>query len=168
MIEPGEVFEAVRRGYNEFEAASNSEILDYFSSIDAGAAAGHASHIKGILFEQEYVDLMEAQAIEAQVFEATNHPITDVAILDGDNIVQEIQLKATDSSSYIGAAVEENPDVGIVATSEAAASFDGDMVVDSGIEDAALEQAISETLLDEAFNPVSPVSVIGWMFGLPF
>ncbi|ERP89027.1 hypothetical protein Q666_15230 [Marinobacter sp. ES-1] len=168
MIDSTEVFQAVRRGYSELETASNTEIIDYFSSIDGDSVAGHVSHVKGILFEQEYVELLSAQGVEAQVFEATNHPVTDVAIMDGDNIVQEIQLKATDSSSYISAAIEENPDVGIVATSEVAASFDGDMVIDSGIEDAALEQAVSETVLDEAVNPLSPLSVIGWMFGLPF
>ncbi|MFC3294127.1 hypothetical protein [Modicisalibacter luteus] len=168
MIETSEVFEAIRRGYNEFEAASNTEILDYFSAIDGESVAGHASHIKGILFEQEYVDLLAARGVEAQVFEATNHPVTDIAIMDGDNIVQEIQLKATDSSSYISATIEENLDVAIVATSEVAAGFDDDTVTDSGIDDAALEQAVSEAVLDEAVNPMSPLSVIGWMFGLPF
>jgi len=41
-------------------------------------------------------------------------------------------------------------------------------VIDSGIEDAALEQAVSETVLEEAVIPVRPLQVIGWMFGLPF
>jgi len=168
MIDSSEVFEAVRRGYNELEVASNTEILDYFSTIDDGSVAGHVSHIKGILFEQEYVDLLATQGVEAQVFEATNHPVSDIAIMEGDTIVQEIQLKATDSSSYISATIEENPDVAIVATSEVAGGFDGDMVTNSGIEDAALEQAVTDTVLDEAVNPVSPFSVLGWMFGLPF
>ncbi|WP_417522114.1 hypothetical protein [Marinobacter sp.] len=168
MIEPFEVFDAVRRGYNELETASNPEILDYFTAIDGESVAGHVSHIKGILFEQEYVDLLTTQGIEAQVFEVTNHPVSDIAIMEGDTIVQEIQLKATDCSSYVSATIEENPDIAIVATSEVAGGFDGDMVTNSGIEDAALEQAVTDTVLDEAVNPVSPFSVIGWMFGLPF
>lgn len=168
MIEPAEVFEAVRRGYNELETASNPEILDYFSAIGDDSVAGHVSHIKGILFEQEYVDVLAAQGVKAQVFEATNHPVTDMVILEGETVVQELQLKATDSSSYITATIEENPDVTIVATSEVARGFDGDTVIDSGIEDAALEQAVTDGILGEAVNPVSPFSVIGWVFGLPF
>jgi len=168
VINPPEVFEAVQRGYNELEFASNAEIIDYFSSIDDEAVAGHVSHVKGILFEQEYLDLLEVQGIEAQVFEATNHPATDIAIMDGDEVVHELQLKATDSSSYISATIEEHPDIEVVATTEVATGFDADLVTDSGIEDAALEQAVTDTLLDEAVNPVSPISVIGWLFGLPF
>jgi DNA-binding NarL/FixJ family response regulator len=102
------------------------------------------------------------------VFEATNHPITDIAIMDGDEVVHELQLKATDSSSYISATIEEHPDIEVVATTEVASGFDADLVTDSGIADAALEQAVTDTLLDEAVNPVSPISVIGWLFGLPF
>ncbi|MDP5290865.1 hypothetical protein Q9290_00940 [Oceanimonas sp. CHS3-5] len=168
MITESEVFEAVRRGYNEFEAVSNTEIIDYFSSIDDESIAGHISHIKGILFEQEYVELLEAQGIEAGIFEATNHPVTDIAILEDSEIVNELQLKATDSISYINATVEEYPDVDLVVTSEVAADLDSSMVTDSGIEDAALEQAVSDTLLDEMVNPMSPMSVVGWLFGLPF
>ena len=168
MIAPSEVFEAVQRGYNELETASNGEIIDYFSSIDDEAVAGHVSHIKGILFEQEYLDLLEVQGIEAQVFEATNHPVTDIAIMDGDEVVHELQLKATDSSSYINATLEEHPDIEIVATTEVASGFDADLVTDSGIEDAALEQAVTDTMFDEVVNPISPISVIGWLIGLPF
>jgi hypothetical protein len=168
MITDSEVFDAVRRGYTEFEVASNAEIIDYFSTIEQGSAAGHASHIKGILFEQEYVDLLAVQGVESQLFEATNHPITDIAVFDGGDIANELQLKATDSISYVSAAVQENPDVGFVVTSEVATGVDSDMVMDSGIEDAVLEQAVSDTLLDGAINPFSPFSGVGLLFGLPF
>ena len=88
--------------------------------------------------------------------------------MDGDEIVHELQLKATDSSSYINATLEEHPDIEIVATTEVASGFDADLVTDSGIEDAALEQAVTDTLFDEVVNPISPISVIGWLVGLPF
>lgn len=167
MITELEVFDAVRRGYLEFETASNTEILDYFSTIDAESAAGHASHIKGILFEQEYVDLLATQGVEAQVFEATNHPVTDITIFEDGDVVVELQLKATDSASYINSSIAEYPEMDFVVTSEVASSFDSDMVMDSGIENAALEQAVGDTLMDEAVNPLSPFSVLGWLVGLP-
>ena len=65
--------------------------------------------------------------------------------------------------SYVTAAMEENPDIGFVVTSEIAAGMGNDLVVDSGIENAVLDQAVGETLY-----PVSPLSMIGWAFGLPF
>ncbi|WP_339782718.1 hypothetical protein [uncultured Marinobacter sp.] len=167
MITELEVFDAVRRGYLEFETASNTEILDYFSTIEAESAAGHTSHIKGILFEQEYVDLLATQGVEAQIFEATNHPVTDIAIFEDGDVAVELQLKATDSVSYINSSIDEYPEVGFVVTSEIAGSFDSDMVMDSGIENAALEQAVGETLMDEVVNPLSPFSVLGWLVGLP-
>src|SRR5690554_5357902 len=101
MLEQSLVFDSVRRGYLEFATASNGEIIDYFSAIDPESAAGHASHIKGILFEQAYVDALATQGIEAQIFEATNHPITDLAILQDGEVINELQLKATDSVSYV-------------------------------------------------------------------
>jgi hypothetical protein len=106
--------------------------------------------------------------VEAQIFDATNHPVTDISIWEEGGVVVEMQLKATESVSYVNAAIEENPEVGFVVTSEVAGGFDSEMVIDSGIENAALEQAIGETLLDDVVNPVSPLSMIGWLIGLPF
>ena len=65
-------------------------------------------------------------------------------------------------------AIAEYPDLAIVTTSEVAAAFDPGIVTDSGITDASLEQAVGETLFDDVVNPVSPLSIIGWFFGLPF
>lgn len=165
MLEESLVFDSVRRGYLEFAEASNEEIIDYFSAIEPESAAGHASHIKGILFEQAYVDVLATQGIEAQIFEATNHPITDLAILQDGEVINELQLKATDSAGYVNAAIEDYPDVDFVVTSEVVLQLDSELVIDSGIENAVLDQAVSETLFSEA---ASPFSVIGWLFGLPF
>lgn len=168
MISSSTVFDAVRRGYNDLEHSSNGEIVNYFSDIEPNELTGHISNIKGIVFEQEYVDQLAAQGIEAQVFEATNHPVVDIAIFEDGEVVNELQLKATDSVSYINATLEEHPDVAIVATSEVASGMDSEMVIDSGIENSLLEEAVAETILDEVVNPFSPISVIGWLFGLPF
>ena len=168
MIEEQQVFSAVRRGYNELEFADNNAIQDYFSNIDADSAAGHVSNIKGILFEMEYVDTLAAKGIEAEIFEATNHPVSDIMIMEGLEVVDEIQLKATSSVAYISDTLEAHPDVPIVVTAEVAANFNTDMIIDSGIENAVLEDAVTSTLIDDAVNPVNPLSILGWLFGLPF
>ena len=166
MISNSAVFEAVQRGYNELEDRSHDEILDYFSSIEVDSISGHISNIKGVLFELEYVDQLALQGIESQLFEATNHPITDIAILNDGDIVTELQLKATDSVGYINATINEHPDITIVATSEVANSMKGNLIINSGIENSALEEAVSNTLFEETINPISPLSILGWCFGL--
>ncbi|PVZ65655.1 hypothetical protein [Pelagibaculum spongiae] len=183
MVNSDEVFSAVRRGYNDLEFSSNSDIVDYFDSIEEKSIGGHISNIKGILFEQEYVDQLATQGIEAQIFEATNHPVTDISIFDGDEVISEMQLKATDSASYINATLNDHPDVEIVTTTEVAQGLDSEMVIDSGISndelndsvanalfgtddalsssgDSIVEEIGAEALLGESLIPISPASLL--------
>jgi hypothetical protein len=82
MIEQNEVFEAVRRGYSGLEFASNDEILTHFSLSSPAELQGHVSNIKGILFEQEVQDKLSEEGIDSMLFEATNHPDSDLQILE--------------------------------------------------------------------------------------
>lgn len=168
MINPDLVFDSVRRGYNALEQASNDEILSYFEDINPDAMIGHVNNIKGILFEQVYVNQLAEQGIQAEVFELTNHPGADITIFEDGEVINELQMKATDSMSYISTTIEENPDIAIVATNEVASAFGSAMVIDSEIENAVLESSVLETLTDDAVNPVSPLSILGWLIGLPF
>ena len=170
MIEPNEVFDSIRRGYTDLNNSTNEEIFDYFQPVDEESMQGHVSNIKGILFEHEYVQSLEEMGIHASIFEATNHPVTDISIFDNNGeIVNELQLKATDSVGYINETLVENPDVTVVATSEVASSMNNDMVIDSGIENAVLEESVVEVLSP---IPVTKVGFafagIGLLFGLPF
>ena len=164
MIEEQEVFEAVRRGYGDLSDATDGEVVDYFTEIDDESWTGHMSNIKGVLFEQEYIDKLGDEGVEAALFEHTNHPDTDLQIFEDGSVVEELQLKATDSVSYINSTLAENPDIAIVATTEVASSFETDMVIDSGISDAVLEEAIIDSIV-----PVTPFGFgLGLLFGLPF
>lgn len=163
-----DVFEAVRRGYNSLETASNDEIIDYFASVEPASTVGHMSNIKGILFEQEYVEALAVQGIEAAIFDATNHPVTDIMVFGGLDGVSEIQLKATDSLSYVTAAMAEDSEVLFAVTSEIAAALGTDMVIDAGIENAALELAVGETLFGETVNPIGAFSLLRFLIGIPF
>lgn len=193
-MNPIDVFEAVRRGYNELETASPSEINDYFNNVDEDALMGHISNIKGIVFEQQIEAALTEQGLDAQMFEATNHPISDIAILENGNLIGEVQLKATDSADYISLTLADNPDVPIIATTEVAQHFDNSMVIDSGIansqltqdvenvvlggeietvSDSVVNESLSETVSDaigESISPVpiSPIGVILALLGLGF
>ena len=198
MISTAVVFDSVRRGYNEFETASNGEIIDYFESIEPDAMIGHVSNIKGILFEQEVAAALNEQGIDALIFEATNHPISDIALMTDGDIAAEIQLKATDSVSYINETLAQYPDIPIIATSEVAARIDSTMVIDSGFENSSLDFIVTDTLSSDVTDalsqelaadiasdavsegladvigesllpiPISPIGLIGALFGLPF
>ncbi len=193
MIAQSSVFDAVRRGYNELELASNDEILDYFADVNPDAMSGHISNIKGIVFEQEVVTVLNEQGMDAMLFEAANHPVSDIALMCDGDIATEMQLKATDSVAYINETLAENPDIPIIVTSEVADSFDSTMVIDSGIDNVALGDTVSEVLIGEIVShvgesvasdvaseglaeliadvavPVSPIGFgIGLLFGLPF
>ena len=168
MINSDSVFEAVRRGYNELSEASSCEIENYFAEVNPEAMVGHISNIKGILFEQQYVEGLEAAGVHAEVFEATNHPAVDIAVFENGEVVSELQLKATENVAYINTTLEEYPDIPIVVTTEVASHFENELIIDSGIEEALLESVVTETLVDEVVNPFSPLSVISWMFGMPF
>ncbi len=167
-IVDSDVFEAVRRGYGSLEAASNDDIIDYFASVDPGSTIGHMNHIKGILFEQEYVEALAIQGIDAAMFEATNHPVTDIMVFGGLDGISEIQLKATDSVSYVVAAMAEDPEIVYAVTSEIASELGAGMVIDAGIENSALELAVGEALFSEYFNPFSAFSLLRFLIGIPF
>lgn len=69
MIEHTEVFEAVRRGFNNLSGATDSQITDYFDDVGTESWSGHFNNIKGVLFEQEYIDKLSDEGIEASLFE---------------------------------------------------------------------------------------------------
>lgn len=166
MLNPDLVFDSVRRGYNALEQSSNEDIIRYFDELDADAVLGHVNNIKGILFEQVYVEQLAEQGIQAGVYDLTNHPGSDVFVLEDGGIAYELQMKATDSVSYINSALLENPDVAIVATSEVASVAASDMVINSGIENTVLEETVAEALFEEVVSPVGLGSIIGLFFGL--
>ena len=148
MIESEEVFAAVRRGYTEFADATPDEIRSYFSDLEQTELVGHISNIKGILFEQEVVDALNDQGYSAAVFEATNHPATDIKLMDDEEVIAELQLKATDSAAYISNTLEEHPDIPIITTHEVAQKFDDvSMVYDSGLDNSVLTDAVQSTLV---------------------
>ena len=149
------VFDAVRRGYNELEIASNQEIIAYFDNVSPNEMVGHISNIKGITFEQEVASLLAEQGVSAELFEATNHPMVDIALWSDSDIAFEAQLKATDSVGYINATLEEYPDIPIIATSEVAIAIDSEMVIDSGINHQELTELVEATLSGASLSAVT-------------
>ncbi|GMQ48473.1 hypothetical protein [Vibrio sp. 10N] len=192
MLSKESIFDSVHRGYRELEFASNDEIEDYFADVNPDVMSGHISNIKGMVFEQEVATALNEQDMNAVLFEATNHPVSDIALMSDGDIAAEVQLKATDSVAYINETLANNPDIPVIVTSEVADSFDSTMVIDSGIDNAVLGEAVAEALSDDVVTdiaesvasdtvseglaeavadvalPISPIGIVGALFGLPF
>lgn len=159
------------------------KICNYFDGLPSEAYLGNVNNIKGILFEEKVAESLREGGLDAQLFEETNHPVTDILVTDDGDLIGEFQLKATDSVSYIASTLEENPDVAIIATHEVASHFENDdSIIDSGIDNADLTDAVnsaldgavgdlasgsvSDGLVDAVLDTAVPISSIGIIAGL--
>lgn len=109
----------------------------------------------------------------ATIAEKMNQPGWDIVIEDPDgNVSDYLQLKATESLSYITEALSKYPDIKILTTDEVANALSNDnlMIIDSDISDHELTDAVSTTIdnadpgvVDKflhSFHPLTPLSII--------
>jgi hypothetical protein len=154
------VIEAIRRSSAEYAEMSLPEIGQRLNDMDNDQLRGFASNIKGIYHELQYVEAenTDGDNVEARVFEETNHAGADVVLSENGIDIDEIQMKASDSSAIIREHQEKYPDIEVAATTEIADPEHG--VADSGFSNAQLEADVSETInkLDQiADNTPSPL-----------
>jgi len=141
--------EAIRRGYEAIGSnASPEEISLFFQSIPEEQILGHVSHIVGITHEVLVVDAINTagNGDVASLFESTNHPVADILIIDSDGVAKEVQLKATDSISYINEHLNKNPGIDVIATEEVAGAMNNEHVTSSGFENEELRQVVEQSL----------------------
>lgn len=140
------VVEALRRSNNSLSDASLPELGEYLSTMNSEQLKGLGNNIKGIFHELKYVENFNAENddLYAELFGDTNHAGSDVVIRDSKTheIVEELQLKATDSSSYVAEHISRYPDIDVAATCEVADKIGG--IRSTGISNAEITQSISE------------------------
>jgi len=122
LYEAHGLYDALRKVNSNFSGLSDTEIWWETLWMSPESLTGLASLAKGAYFEQ-----LVANETGGQLFEHFNHKDTDI-IIDG----VEIQLKATDSVSYVNS-VDGN--ITVMATSEVA---DKTGAIDSGISNSDL------------------------------
>lgn len=83
------IFEAARTANGNFANMSDSQIVDYCSSLDSDQLTGMVSLVHGRHFEN-----MVSEATGGVLFDAKNHPDTDM-ILDGT----EYSIKSNDATA---------------------------------------------------------------------
>jgi hypothetical protein len=117
------VMAALRRSNSMLENAPLPEVQNYLRNLDEDQIPGLVSNVKGILHEMEFarVENEDGDSIYASFFDATNHPDTDVQLLDrATGETWEVQLKATDDASYVTDWIERHPGGEIFVTDELA------------------------------------------------
>lgn len=129
--------------------------ISELEGLDSESLQGILSNWKGKLFEVQVRDQLNNGDIVGEVVldqgqtavlaESVNQPGWDLKILNADGTVDEfLQLKATESMSYINEALEKYPDIDILATSEIA-SISEDLQ-NSGISLDELNEPLLEVL----------------------
>lgn len=155
-VEEQLVIEAIRRSNNKLADASLEELGEHINGMNEKALMGFGNNVKGIYHELLYVhaENNNGDDITAELYEATNHPGVDVKILRNGEVIDEIQLKATERTEMVDRHFDRYPDIQVVATEEAASKMSN--VDSSGFTDAELEAQVDTSFEKlEANNTVS-------------
>lgn len=147
---PPEVDQAFALAYPGL-VASGMGFLDAVQGKSSGELLGLVNGVKGKLFEMDLVAHLNAgglpAGLTASLAPSATQPGYDLLVKDTNGaVVDLLQAKATDSVSYVQAALERYPDIDVMTTTEVHARLlalgMGDRVADSGISEAALQQKI--------------------------
>jgi hypothetical protein len=136
------------------------DFVDFVRDHNGGASLlGIINGIKGKVFELEYLDYLNhghlpAGAV-AELATSPNQEGWDIAIRDSTgHVIEHLQLKATESMSYIADAIANHPEIDVVATHEVFEHMDDPEIlshlVDSGISNAQLEDVAADSVHDVA------------------
>ncbi len=121
------VLQALRRTNSNLENKTIEEISDYLQDLDENQLLGLNNNVKGILHEIQFVEIEnnDGDSITATMFVDTNHQNTDIILTDNNTgEITEIQLKATDNSSYVQDWIDKHQDGEILITEELAEKMD--------------------------------------------
>ena len=150
------VLKALRRSSTSLKDASEAELSDYLDRYDAEELKGIANNTKGIYHEELWVHQYNEthEGTYAEMFGATNHPGADIQIksCETHEVVDEVQLKATDSVAYVNEHVERYPDIEVVVTNETANRMDD--IHSSGIDNAEITEKVNHDLEAVADNTI--------------
>lgn len=117
------VLHAIKRANSDFSNHSTSEIGEKLSEFDENQLLGFSNNVKGIMHELQFIEIEneDGDNITASIFPDTNHKGFDIMLTDEDTgEIVEVQLKATDSTSYINDWFDEYPEGEIFVTEEIA------------------------------------------------
>jgi len=155
-IAEADIDPAVIRAFHQ-QYPHAGEFIDFIwqHSGDKAALAGIVSGVKGKLFETEYLDWLNHGHLPpgalAELAKGPTQEGWDIVIKDSHgHVLEYLQLKATDSLSYVKAAYEAHPEIDVVATHEVFGHLDdsglADHVTASSFVDAQLTEHVSSQI----------------------
>ncbi len=125
MVRSGRVPEDVGAAYEAAypELSRQMDFSQAVSRYDGRHLTGFLNPVKGKLFELKYADWLNDDHLpdgyHAHLARWPNQPGWDLAVTGPNGHVAELlQLKATDSVSYVNHAIERYPDIHVVTTDE--------------------------------------------------
>ena len=141
---PEEIQQAYELAYPNVAAARS--FADQIERLDGQELIGFVSGVKGKLFELQYVEYLNnghlPEGFHAELAGSPTNPGWDIAIIGQNGELQDtIQAKATDSTTYVKSALEMNPQIDVVTTSE--------------VHSHLIMQGISENLTDSGISEVA-------------
>ena len=141
------ILDAIRRSTTELpDDASREEIAEYVQQYNPEQMTGMVNNISGIYHELAFQqqENTDGDEMKVELFEETNHPASDAILINTHTGEREfVQLKATDSAAYIEKALDKNPDVRIITTTEMAEKLG---MESSGMSNAELREDVVQTL----------------------
>lgn len=146
------VLAALKRAVPDLEDASFEEVQSYLQLMDESQLMGLTSNVKGVLHEMEFVRVEneDGDSVYASYFETTNHPDTDIQLVDeATGEVWEVQLKATDNATYVQDWIDRHPDGEILVTEEIADRLDLETSRQSNAELTADVDQLVDKLISE-------------------
>lgn len=141
------VIEAIKRSDNDLVDANIEEISTYLSQYSSEQLQGISNNVKGIYHEIKFVEAenTDGDDIDAELYELTNHPGADVRLTNTTTgEITNVQLKAANSTHYVGEHLDKYPDINVLATEEVANNLSD--VESSGFSNEELSNDVSHTL----------------------
>ncbi|MEZ4841920.1 MAG: hypothetical protein R2821_10550 [Flavobacteriaceae bacterium] len=132
------ILQALKRANPNLENKTTEEISEYLQDLDENQLLGLSNNVKGNLHEIQFVEIEnnDGDTVTATMFGDTNHQNTDIILTDNSTgEITEIQLKATDNSSYIQDWIDNHQGGEILITEELAEKMD---LETSGISNSEL------------------------------
>lgn len=155
-VESQLVLDALRRSANDLTGATEAQLSDYLEGYDADQLKGIANNIKGIYHEELWVHQYNEANTDtyAKMFSATNHAGADIEIKDCNTheVINVVQLKATNSVSYVNEHLDRYPNIDVMVTKETAERMTD--VHSSGINNAEITQKVNHDFGAMADNTV--------------
>ena len=164
------------------DLAARMSLQQAVQSMNDVQLNGFANLLKGKLFELRYAEYLNdghlPEGFHAELALSANQAGWDVAILDEHGQVAEaLQLKATESASYISHALERYPYIDVVTTEEVYSHATmGDMaehVINSGISNDEMSDFVQEQILNaqddvssDFFPSIIPYAIIAFSVAL--